>query len=102
MQIIVNESQCTGCGACARVCPVEAITVDTIAHISHQDCLFCAACVAECRAQALSIDETPQAVVSPPAPTSDSGTTTGYRKGTEKHGEQHRGRTRSRFMSWWK
>jgi len=31
--VSVNESECTACGACADVCPEEAITVEDVAVI---------------------------------------------------------------------
>ena len=37
--VTVNESECVGCGACADVCPNEAITVDDIAIIDAGKCV---------------------------------------------------------------
>ncbi len=57
MKIKLDESKCTGCGACEKVCPVDAIAINEIAHIDHEQCIQCGACVEECPEQALSIEE---------------------------------------------
>ena len=52
--VTVNESECVGCGACADVCPNEAISVDDIAVIDAGKCVDCGACVDECPSAALN------------------------------------------------
>ena len=49
----VKANDCVGCGACADVCPQDAITVDDIAVINHDLCVDCGACIDECPADAL-------------------------------------------------
>ena len=50
----VNANECVGCGACADVCPQDAITVDDIAVIDASKCVECGACVDECPSGAIS------------------------------------------------
>ena len=57
MSIKVNEEKCTGCATCVDVCPVEAITVNEVAHIDVEECIDCEACVDECPEDALSVEE---------------------------------------------
>ena len=49
----VNESECVGCGACADVCPNNAITVDDVAKIDKSKCVDCGACIDECPSGAI-------------------------------------------------
>lgn len=52
-----DNAKCAGSGACADVCPVEAIKiVDNKAVIDDDACTECGACIDECPAGALSID----------------------------------------------
>jgi len=49
---LVNQETCTSCGVCARVCPYNAITVDTKkkipAEVIEAACMGCGTCAAEC------------------------------------------------------
>ena len=49
----IKESECVGCGACADVCPQNAITVDDFAIIDASKCVECGACVDECPSSAI-------------------------------------------------
>jgi len=56
---VVDEELCTCCGACARVCPYGAITVDVKnkvpAKVVTAACAGCGTCAAECRFGAITI-----------------------------------------------
>lgn len=49
----VEASECVACGACADVCPQDAITIDDVAVIDAGKCVDCGACVDECPAGAI-------------------------------------------------
>jgi NAD-dependent dihydropyrimidine dehydrogenase PreA subunit len=53
----IDEDACTGCGACAEVCPVDAISVDDVAKVDAETCTECGACVDECPVEAISMQE---------------------------------------------
>ena len=45
--------RCTGCGACAAVCPQRCIDVAKPARIRQENCLHCGNCLAACPAHAI-------------------------------------------------
>jgi len=51
----IDESKCNGCGACVKICPVEAITVDKKAVVDPEKCVDCGTCVDECPSNAISM-----------------------------------------------
>jgi ferredoxin len=53
----VDQDACTGCGACAEVCPVDAISVDDVAKVDPETCTECGTCVDECPVEAISMEE---------------------------------------------
>ena len=55
MPVIINEDDCTACGACAETCPVGAITVAEVAHVDANECVECGACVDECPNGAITL-----------------------------------------------
>jgi ferredoxin len=49
----IIADNCVACGACADVCPNDAITIDDIAVIDASKCVDCGACVDECNSDAI-------------------------------------------------
>ena len=59
---VVDEAKCTGCKTCARVCPMENISIQpsavsnqNSAHIG-ENCTICLGCVHVCPQQAISVN----------------------------------------------
>ncbi len=57
MEYVINPDNCVGCTACARVCPVNAITGERkeIHHINPAICIKCGACKEKCKFDAIFI-----------------------------------------------
>ncbi len=49
----VKASECVACGACADVCPQDAILIEDVAVILQDKCVDCGACIDECPACAI-------------------------------------------------
>lgn len=45
---VTDETQCTLCGTCARICPTAAITVGDTVMTDQSACILCNACVKKC------------------------------------------------------
>ena len=62
----VDQSKCMGCGACAHVCPADAIEIrddgaGRIVCFKRGDCIFCATCQDACPTEAIQLSPTDQA-----------------------------------------
>ena len=55
MPIEIDFDECTGCGKCEDVCPVESIAVDETALVDDDECIECGACAEECPVGCISI-----------------------------------------------
>ncbi|MDR2932182.1 MAG: NADH-quinone oxidoreductase subunit NuoF [Oscillospiraceae bacterium] len=55
MNVVILEDKCTGCTACARVCPTNCISgAVKKTHVIDQDkCIKCGACIEKCRFSAI-------------------------------------------------
>ncbi len=72
---VVDARTCTGCGACAAVCPVEAMTTVSAndphhprkkrAKLDDNLCLGCAVCVRACKTKSLRLVSRPERVITP-------------------------------------
>lgn len=51
----VNKENCTACGVCEDICPIEAITVDNIAVVDVHHCIGCGLCASVCNNGAVEL-----------------------------------------------
>lgn len=58
MEYIINAENCVGCTACARVCPVNAISGERkeVHHIDPSICIKCGACMEKCKFDSIFIN----------------------------------------------
>jgi ferredoxin len=65
----IDSQACKGCGQCTRVCPIDAITVQTQpqprADLNTDLCLGCGLCAQACPAGAIRLTPRPQRAVTP-------------------------------------
>lgn len=57
MEYIINAENCVGCTACARICPVNAISGERkeVHHIDPSICIKCGSCMEKCKFDAIYI-----------------------------------------------
>lgn len=58
----VDQSKCMGCGACAHVCPADAIEIleengQRVIRFKRRDCVFCGTCQDVCPSQAVELTQ---------------------------------------------
>ncbi len=71
----VNEQECTGCGDCVNICPVEAMTLVSSndpekpkkkkARLNEEICLGCGLCVRACTKGDIVLKSRPERVITP-------------------------------------
>ncbi len=71
----IREAECTGCGKCVRICPVEAIGLVSAndprrpnrqkAKLDGEICLGCGLCVRACTTNAITLKPRPERVITP-------------------------------------
>ena len=55
----VDENECTSCGLCVDICPVEAISLngEGLASVYKQGCIGCGLCASTCPVDAISLSD---------------------------------------------
>jgi dihydroorotate dehydrogenase subfamily 1 len=56
---VVDQTTCTGCGTCEKVCAYDAMKVDGKAHVTAARCIGCGLCASACPVNAIALDYYP-------------------------------------------
>ena len=72
---VIQTDECTGCGRCVNVCPVEALSLVSandpqkpkmkLARLNEETCLGCGLCVKACKNNNIKLVSRPQRVITP-------------------------------------
>jgi electron transport complex protein RnfB len=63
---VIDEAECTGCGACEPACPMLAISMeDHVAKVDYERCLGCGVCVSSCLPEAIRLEKRGEEVYTP-------------------------------------
>ncbi|MBN1450731.1 MAG: NADH-quinone oxidoreductase subunit NuoB [Anaerolineales bacterium] len=54
---VIDSSRCTGCGACAEICPTNAIGLSTTRCVDLGKCIFCGTCREACSQDAIRFEQ---------------------------------------------
>ena len=67
----VTLSSCVGCGKCAKVCPIHAISLEEDEHgrkhaaVNEEMCLGCGVCARNCPTKAIHLERRPVQIITP-------------------------------------
>lgn len=63
----ITKDKCIGCGKCANVCPILAISMEDTRHpvVDHEICLGCGVCARNCPVGAIHMEHRPIQVITP-------------------------------------
>jgi Pyruvate/2-oxoacid:ferredoxin oxidoreductase delta subunit len=65
---VTDEDQCTGCGACKEICPVDAIVMEEdVPRVDREWCIGCGVCSTVCPSGAAKIEVRPEKSAKLPA-----------------------------------
>jgi len=59
LDFIAIKDNCSLCGVCAQVCPIDAVNLDNSVFIDKKKCILCCACIKHCPENALTIKSGP-------------------------------------------